>query len=103
MLLVPLYWYRLEYGVYMLEKILEDMQSKQISEVYMMYDIACTLSSHLKVKWPILRTVNIAFSSICLQKLGRTDILSRTHLCLPTFHCYGHKLSCQVSLLDEIS
>ena len=62
---MPLYWYRLAYGVYMLEKILEDMQSKQISEVYMMYDIACTLSSHLKVKWPILRTINIAFSIIC--------------------------------------
>ena len=27
---------------------------------------------------------------------GRTDVLDRISLCLPSFHSYGHKASCQV-------
>ena len=26
----------------------------------------------------------------------RSDVLERIDLCLPTFHSYGHKVSCQV-------
>lgn len=33
---------------------------------------------------------------VFLQSLGRSDILNNIHLCLPTFHSYGHKVSCQV-------
>ena len=27
---------------------------------------------------------------------GRDDLLKQIHLCLPSFHSYGHKASCQV-------
>jgi hypothetical protein len=65
---------RLAYGV----KVLEDIsEANNKSKIYVMYDIACTMQKHL-------------------QSLNRTDILDNVHLCLPTFHCYGHKVPCQV-------
>lgn len=42
-----------------------------------MYDIACILSSHLKIS-------------------GQVELLSGVSLAIPIFHCYGHKASCQV-------
>ena len=33
---------------------------------------------------------------LLLQSLKRHDLLENVSLCLPTFHSYGHKVSCQV-------
>lgn len=41
--------FRLAYGIWILERIVQEMQSKQVSQTYIMYDIACTLFSHLQV------------------------------------------------------
>ena len=60
---------------------------------HFMYDIACTLFSLLKVSIGLLIT-NVSFNSY--QSLGRVDILSICHFCLPTFHSYGNKASCQI-------
>ncbi len=40
--------FRFSYIVIMLEKILENFGQRQ--KVYLLYDVACTLSKHLKVK-----------------------------------------------------
>ena len=40
--------FRFSYIVFMLEKILENFGQRQ--KVYLLYDVACTLSKHLKVK-----------------------------------------------------
>lgn len=38
--------YRLSYAVYMIEALL---QRKNVDDIYIMYDIACTLHKHLEV------------------------------------------------------
>lgn len=68
---------RLSYAVYLIDKLLDKHHD---TEVYIMYDVACTLKKYLKHS-------------------GREDILKRIILCLPAFHSYGHKASCQVSVL----
>lgn len=35
----------------------------------------------------------------CLQIAGRTDILERVSLSLPSFHAYGHNTQCQVCVV----
>ncbi len=41
-----MYLYRLSYAVYLIDALLEKHGT---AEVYIMYDIACTLQKHLKV------------------------------------------------------
>ncbi|XP_028403401.1 uncharacterized protein LOC114526098 [Dendronephthya gigantea] len=67
---------RISYSVYEVERML--CNSGDTIDVRVMYDIGCTLSSHLK-------------------KNHRVDILERIDLAIPVFHCYGHKSSCQFS------
>ena len=85
---------RLAYGVWMLEHICEN--SPKDSDVFVMYDIACTFSQHLKARKIMLLCMHLKY--LFIQSQNRTDILERVKLCLPAFHCYGHKVSCQVSL-----
>jgi hypothetical protein len=70
---------RLAYAVWVLNRILSDKEQlkENNSIVYVMYDVACTLFKHLK-------------------SIGRFEILENINLCLPTFHSYGHKVSCQI-------
>lgn len=64
--------------------------------MYITYDIACMLQKHLMV--PIIMITNCHQNVLfCLQISGRTELLERISLYLPSFHCYGHKASCQVS------
>ncbi|XP_033743002.1 uncharacterized protein LOC117329255 [Pecten maximus] len=65
---------RLGYSVYLLQKMMEDHHDSQLC---IMYDIACMLHNHLK-------------------KRERNDILSNVQLAIPIFHCYGHKMACQL-------
>lgn len=68
---------RLAYPVWMLEHIIQK-HSHHDSEIFVMYDIACSLFRHL-------------------QAHSRLDILGSLSLCLPTFHSYGHKVACQIN------
>ncbi|XP_052096717.1 uncharacterized protein LOC127731911 [Mytilus californianus] len=68
---------RLGYSVYLLRKLLEEERSDDKDQLYIMYDIACSLESHLK-------------------KQNDQSILDKTQFSIPIFHCYGHKMACQV-------
>lgn len=73
---------RLSYGVWLMQEM-----SQQISpdiQLYMMYDVACTLVKHLK-----------------LTKDG-SYLLDRWKFALPSFHAYGHNAACQVKLENII-
>ena len=67
-----------------------------------MYDIACTLSKHLKAREIFPMTFAFELHHI-IQSQNRTDILDSAHLCLPAFHCYGHKVSCQASQVYKVN
>ena len=43
------WFYRIGYSVYELKRVKEEIQHAPNLKVVMMYDIACTLSAHLKV------------------------------------------------------
>ena len=60
----------------MLQKVSPDIN------LYIMYDIACTLVQHLKAK-------------------GATHFLERMKFALPSFHAYGHNAVCQVTRLKK--
>lgn len=85
--------YRLSYAVYLIDKLAERHVN---AELFIMYDVACTLKKYLKVQE--LRCVmhERKFIDLLIQHCGRDDILERIRLCLPTFHSYGHKATCQV-------
>ena len=83
--------FRLAYAVWMLETMLSRHMSSG-SDLYFMYDIACTLYRHLQVGVHLSMSCRKMF----FQSIGRADLLSSCHLCLPTFHSYGHNASCQV-------
>jgi hypothetical protein len=70
---------RLAYSVWIIDQLIDrhSPECNKSLEVYVMYDIACTLKKYL-------------------EGHGRSDILEKVHLSLPTFHAYGHKASCQV-------
>ncbi|XP_071124793.1 uncharacterized protein [Mytilus edulis] len=68
---------RLGYAVYLLRKLLEEENSDDKDPLYIMYDIACSLESHLK-------------------KQNDQSILDKVQFAIPIFHCYGHKMACQV-------
>ena len=61
--------------------------------MYVMYDIACTLQKHLKVRllndvsYHLLIALPISKSG-CVKLSGRDDLLNQVHLCLPSFHSY---------------
>ncbi len=61
--------------VWMLEELVQRIPSAV--DVYVMYDIACTLVQHLKSR-------------------NREHLLKRVHFALPSFHAYGHNAACQV-------
>ncbi|VDI77370.1 Hypothetical predicted protein, partial [Mytilus galloprovincialis] len=63
----------LGYSVFLIDKLLEKYESKNI---HLMYDIACILDKQLK-KYKV-------------------DVLDRISLSIPIFQCFGHKFSCQV-------
>ncbi|KAL3859476.1 hypothetical protein ACJMK2_009696 [Sinanodonta woodiana] len=65
---------RIGYSVFLLEKIVAE--NKNV-DIHVMYDIACLLESHLK-------------------KNQRMDLLDAVKLSIPAFHCYGHKMACQI-------
>ncbi|XP_028412906.1 uncharacterized protein LOC114535788 [Dendronephthya gigantea] len=68
---------RISYSVYELESLKSQMQSSKNLKVVLMYDIACILSNHL-------------------TSSNREDLLQDVTLCIPMFHCYGHKAVCQM-------
>lgn len=68
------FYCRIGYSVFLLQKIVEDYRG---ADIHVLYDIACLLESHLK-------------------KHDMTGILNEVKLSIPVFHCYGHKMACQV-------
>lgn len=86
---------RLSYAVYMIEALLERHQN---AEMFITYDIACTLQRHLQVFQGKIYVYILYCVVSNAQLAGRKDICDKIHLCLPAFHCYGHKASCQVGL-----
>ena len=66
---------RLSYVIWVLEELVHRIPPA--ADVYVMYDIACTLVQHLK---------------------GRNveHLLKRIQFALPSFHAYGHNATCQV-------
>ena len=91
---LPIIYTRLAYAVWMLQKLIE-AHSTTGSDVYIMYDVACSLSRHLHV-CHLRFTYYMVIIAMFYKSQGRSDLLDVIHLCLPTFHCYGHKASCQV-------
>ncbi len=77
----------------MLERILDKMRAKGTSHTYLMYDIAYSVIFRYFVV-----TSPCNYTSAIPQSHHRSDILNSVHLCLPTFHSYGHKVSCQVTI-----
>ena len=95
---------RLASGVWMLQEIIE-IRFTHGSEIFVMYDIACTVFGHLQVMSVCLSVHDVKFVQhvrVYFQSLGRSDILDNVHLCLPTFHSYGHEVSCQVLSMPVI-
>ncbi|XP_068739812.1 uncharacterized protein [Montipora capricornis] len=80
---VPLKFFSLKRGeeignaVFLLKWIKEMVDNKSI-HVYFFYDIACVLGTHLR-------------------NTHQGSILDKVALAIPAFHCYGHKVSCQVN------
>ena len=68
--------YRLSYVVWLLEELVHSIPSD--IDVYVMYDIACTLAQHLKA-----------------SKNG-DHLLERFKFVLPSFNAFGHNAACQV-------
>ncbi|XP_028412645.1 uncharacterized protein LOC114535544 [Dendronephthya gigantea] len=79
---VPLKFFSLKRGeeignaVYLLKWLKESTNNKNLN-IYLYYDIACTLESHLK-------------------RTNQEALLENVKVAIPTFHCYGHKVSCQL-------
>lgn len=78
MLLIKLYSIRLAYPVWILNDLLNDLDEISGIDVYMLYDIACLLESHLQVQ-------------------GQQHILEHVKFAIPIFHSYGHKANCQIN------
>eukprot|EP00112_Aurelia_sp_Birch-Aquarium-sp1_P007292 Seg1794.4 transcript_id=Seg1794.4/GoldUCD/mRNA.D3Y31 product="hypothetical protein" protein_id=Seg1794.4/GoldUCD/D3Y31 len=68
---------RIGYAVYAMEELLRKYKDNQNITIYLMYDIACKLKSHLLVN-------------------HQQHLLHKVTLAIPIFHCYGHKMACQV-------
>ncbi|XP_065906278.1 uncharacterized protein [Dysidea avara] len=71
---------RISYAVYMMHCLQQLFPSHDIK---LLYDVSCTLQKHL-------------------QANSRDDLLSVFHLAIPIFHCFGHKLSCQIQFSPRI-
>lgn len=69
---------RLAYPVWILNDLLNDLDETSGIDVYMLYDIACLLESHLQVQ-------------------GQQHILEHVKFAIPIFHSYGHKANCQIN------
>lgn len=67
---------RISSSVYELKKLRDNLTADSL-KIVVMNDIACILSSHLKIS-------------------GQVELLSGVSLAIPIFHRYGHKASCQV-------
>ncbi|XP_066020137.1 uncharacterized protein [Pocillopora verrucosa] len=80
---VPLKFFSLKRGeeigdaVYLLKWIKNHVQDKAIN-IRFFYDIACVLDTHLRNR-------------------HQETLLENVTLAIPAFHCYGHKVSCQVN------
>lgn len=68
---------RLSYAVWLLHQLMNDIPHD--IELCIMYDIACMLVQHLRNKKEVA-------------------LLERMKFALPSFHAYGHKPACQVSM-----
>lgn len=87
------FFYRLCYGEWVLEQL--NLKNSDGCDVYVMYDIACTLHKHLKVS--VNGFTQLPFLELSLlQRAGKTKLVEKVKLCLPSFHSYGHSVSCQV-------
>ncbi len=75
----------------MLEQLLDFTQ--HYKKVHVLYDVACSLSKHLEVRFKI---INILFHFYNKQNQGRHDLNKFFEFAVPVFHAYGHKVDCQV-------
>ncbi|XP_050405669.2 uncharacterized protein LOC126821311 [Patella vulgata] len=67
------YGERLGYAVFIMDKLLEENESKTV----LMYDIACMLHKHL-------------------MKNKRNDLLDKFSFAVPVFHSFAHNMQCQL-------
>ena len=67
---------RLSYAVWLLEEITQ--RTSEDTALFVMYDIACMLSKHLKAS------------------RNGAPLLDRVKLAVPSFHAFGHDFNCQV-------
>lgn len=67
---------RLSYVVWLLEELTQHVPA--MTNIYVMYDIACTLVRHLKAS------------------RNGAHLLERIKFALPSFHAFGHNAACQV-------
>ena len=74
------HFYRLCYGEWVLEKF--NLKNSEGCNVYLMYDIACTLHKHLKVSVSGFTQLQ-PFLVLLLQKAGMTELVEKVKLCLP--------------------
>ena len=73
--IIKMYESRLSYVIWLLEELMHRIEST--ADVYIMYDIACTLVQHLKAK-------------------NGEHLLEHIKFALPSFHAFGHSAACQV-------
>ena len=65
-------------------------------QIKLLYDVSCTLRKHLQVcNEIVLKCAHACFNT---QANSRDDLLAIFQLAIPIFHCYGHKLKCQVRM-----
>ncbi|XP_019643775.1 PREDICTED: uncharacterized protein LOC109484857 [Branchiostoma belcheri] len=69
---------RLGYPVYMIQKLLSDVEGSKDVKLKIVYDISCILVAHLK------------------KKQGGPQMLAQIDIALDVFHAYGHKTACQL-------
>ncbi|KAI8482701.1 hypothetical protein Bbelb_395810 [Branchiostoma belcheri] len=69
---------RLGYPVYMIQKLLSDVEGSKDVKLKIVHDISCILVAHLK------------------KKQGGPQMLAQIDIALDVFHAYGHKTACQL-------
>ena len=68
-------------------------------QIKLLYDVSCTLKKHLQVCDRVIMCLLGIQEVYTSQASCRDDLLSVFQLAIPIFHCYGHKLKCQVCTL----
>ncbi len=79
-----MFYYTLAYGEWLIQK-----ESSKDVQIHVMYDIACTLEKHLKVKCSIGRYQLPTIQHFVLLKQVKS-MTSKISLAVPSFHSYGH-------------